>query len=233
MPDPATVAVAGLFALAALIPLCRRALLRPLTWAMLASGAATWFLAREAPTIVWDEALGPMLGLGGTPGLILRTMVASGVGEILKATAPLAAVSLAPTDAPTGLAYGAAAGAGFGIAGALPVVARTLQLAGSPIVTPLSTAVALVGWFLVVLAHVATTAYVTRAGVRGGLGTALLVAWLLQCGLGLADALAGEPVPALGGAAPKLFITAVIAVALFAYLWAIRSQSEPAAVLRP
>lgn len=232
MPDPTTLAVAVVFALAALVPLCRGTLLRPLTWACLVVGAATWFLAREAPVIVWDEGLGPALGLGGPPGLILRSMIAAGVAEILKATAPLAAVSLVPTDAPTAMGYGAAAGAGFGILGALPVVARTLQLSGSPIVTPLSTAVALVGWFLVALSHVTTTAYVTRAGVRGGLGLAFFVAWLLQTVLGVADALGGEPLPALGGAPPKLFVTGMIAIALFVYLWAMRSRSEPVAVLR-
>jgi len=232
MPDSTTLAVAAIFTLAALIPLCGRNVLRPLTWVCLILGAATWFLAREAPVIVWDEGLAPMTGLAGAPGLILRSMIAAGVAEILKATAPLAAVSLVATDAPTAMAYGAAAGAGFGIFGALPVVARTLQLAGSPIVTPFSTAVALIGWFLVVLSHVTTTAYVTRAGVRGGLALAFFVAWLLQIILSLADVLAGEPLRALGGIAPKLFVTAVITLVLFIYLWVVRARSEPVVVMR-
>ncbi len=231
MPDPTTLVVAVVFTLAALIPLCGRTILRPLTWVCFIVGAATWFLAREAPVIVWDEGVGPMIGLAGPPALILRIMIAAGIAEVLKATAPLAAVSLVATDASTAIAYGAAAGAGFGIFSALPVVARTLQLVGSPIVTPLSTGVALIGWFLVVLSHVSTTAYVTRAGVRGGLALAFFVAWLLQVFLGLADAMAGEPQPGFGGVAPKFLVTLIIAGCLFVYLWAVRARAGSVAVM--
>jgi len=231
MLDPATLAVAFVFALVTLIPLSGRSLLRPLTLVCLLLGAATWFLARESPVIVWDEGLGPLTGLSGPPWVILRIMIAVAIGEILKATAPLAVVSLVPTDAPTAIAYGAAAGAGFGIFGALPVVARTLQLIGSPIVSPFSTAMALFGWFFVVLSHATTTAFISRAGVRGGLGVAFFVAWLLQVLIELADAIVGDPVPGFGAITPKLVVTALIALGLFAYLWIVRTRSGSVVVI--
>ncbi len=228
--DPMAIAVAAVFALVALLPLSGRNLLRPLTWLCLIVGAMTWFLAREAPVIVWDEWLRPISGLGsGTPGLILRVMIAAAVGEILKATAPLAAVSFVPTDAPTGIAYGAAAGAGFGLLNVWPGIVGTIGLLGKPIATPVTIAVALVGWFFFVLAHVATTAYITRAGVRGGLGVAFFTAWLLQGIIGLAE---GLPLPLIGDVPAKTLITAIIAVWLYVYLWIIRARSDSEAVMR-
>ena len=233
LPDPQALAVAAIFALLALLPLSGRSLLRPLTWVCLIVGGATWFLAREAPGIIWDEWLGPISGLTSVPSaVILRVMIAAAVAEILKATAPLAAVSFASTDASTGIAYGAAAGAGFGVVSTLPVVARTLELVGSPIVTPLSTAIALIGWFFPMLLHAATTAYVTRAGVRGGLGLAFFVAWLLQVILGLADALPLHDYDLIGGIPVKFLLTAVVAVWLFGYLWVVRVRSGTAPVTR-
>lgn len=231
MPDLTAVAVTAVFALVTLIPLGGRSLLRPLTVVCLLFGAATWFLARESPVIVWDEGLGPLTGLSGPPWIILRIMVGVAIGEVLKATAPLAAVSLVPTDAPTAIAYGAAAGAGFSILGALPVVARTLQLIGSPIVSPFSTAMALLGWFFVILSHATTTALISRAGVRGGLGVAFFVAWLLQVLIELADAIVGDPIPGLSGITLKLILTALIASGLLAYLWIARTRSGSAVVI--
>lgn len=231
LPDPQALAVAAIFALAALLPLSGRNILRSLSLLCLIVGGATWFLTREAPLIIWDEWLGPMSGLTSVPSaVILRVMIAAAVAEILKATAPLAAVSFTSTDAPTGLAYGAAAGAGFSVVSTLPVVARTLELVGSPIVTPLSTAIALIGWFFPMLLHVSTTAYVARAGVRGGLGLAFFVAWILHVTLGLADALPLREYGLIGGIPIKFLLTAVVAVSLFAYLWVARARSQAAPV---
>lgn len=228
MQQYAAVAIAAAFSFLGLLPLAGRSLRRPLLWLCLLAGVAAGFVAREATAIAWDW-LGPIGGLersaaGPTGALVLAALV----GELLKATAPLAAVVFVPTDAVTGLAYGAASGAGFGLVAGQKVLSLALELAGSPFSTPLSTAGAVVGWFFPTLAHIVTTAYLIRAGVRGGLGLALLFVVALQVLFGLSPKL-----PLVGGIPTGLLLTAVIALWLLAHLWRTRLRAGTALVVGP
>ena len=226
--DYIAIAIAAAFALVGLLPLAGRSLVRPLLWFCLIAGAATGFFAREATGIAWDW-LGPIGGLytNQAAGFAIQLLIGSAIGELLKAMAPLAAVIFKPTDVMTGISFGSAAGAGFGFLITQPVLARVLELVGSPIVTPASTAIAFVGWFFAVLAHIGTTAYVTRAGVRGGLGLAFVFAVLVQFALGL-----GQKLPVAGGIPIGLLVSAVIAVWLFGYLLAVRVRAASTGAAR-
>ncbi len=216
--------IAAVFALLGLLPLAGRHLGRPLLWACLLAGIVTGPIAREGTQLAW-EWLGPFGDLAKSPsGSTVHLLLTAAVGELLKATAPLAAISFTATDVATGIAYGAAAGAGFGFMATQQVLAMALGLIGSPFITPLSTVMAVVGWCFPVLAHVATTAYVTRAGVRGGLGFAFLFAWFMQFGLGMAQRL-----PVVGGVPTALPATAFITLWLFGYLWVARARAHTAA----
>jgi hypothetical protein len=223
MPSTSAIATAAAFALVGLLPLAGRRLARPGVWLCAGAGLVLWFVGLQAPGLVWDEGLGPLLGMArGTPALVFRLLIAAIVGELVKALVPLLAVSVVPTDAVTALAYGAAAGAGYGAMATVPDLARTLELMGSPIVSPASTAVALAGWLFVVLAHTGTTALVARAGVRGGLGPALVVAVVLQFALALAGSI---PLPLVAGIPARIFLTAVAAVWLVVYLAMVRAHA--------
>lgn len=221
MLDYAALAIAALFALAALLPLAAGGLRRPMAWLCVLTGAAAWFFAREA-TAMALEVLGPAVGgelSAGPVGSVVHQLVASGVGELLKASVPVALILSASTRPSIGLAYGAAAGAGFGLINAQRVLAKILELVGSPIVTPLSLALAVVGWFFTILGHVTTTGYVTWAAVRGGFGRAFLVACAVQLVLLLAQRL-----PVIGGVPLTLPVSMVISVWLLRYLRAARAR---------
>jgi hypothetical protein len=223
MQDPLSIAIAGAFALLGLIPLARGDLRRPLLWGCAVAGAITGPIAREGIQMVWDW-LGPTGALASNPtGSSIYLLLTAAIGELVKATAPLAVVVFVRTQAPTAIAYGAAAGAGFGFVATQRVVTLAMRLVGSTFITPFSTAVAIVGWIFPVLAHIATTAYVTRAGVTGRLGVAFLLAWAVQFALGLAQRL-----PVVAGIATGAAVTAIIASALYAALWAARRRAlEP------
>jgi hypothetical protein len=223
MPEFLAPTIAAVFALIGLLPLAGRDLGRPWLWACVLAGVITGPIAREGTQLVWDW-LGPVGTLAGNPtGSGVFLLITAVIGELVKATVPLAVVSLAPTDAVTAIAYGAAAGAGYGFMATQRVLALAMGLVGSTFITPLSTFIAIVGWFFPVLAHIATTAYVARAGVRGGLGLAFLLAWAVQFALGLAQRL-----PVVAGMAIGMIVTAVIALCLFAALWAARRAAAAA-----
>ncbi len=219
------IAIAAAFALVGLLPLTGRHLIRPLLWVCLVAGIITGPIAREGTQLAW-EGLSLFSGLANSPsGPTLYLLLTAAVGELVKATAPLAVISFTKTDVAAGIAYGAAAGAGFGFMATQQVLAMALGLVGSPIITPLSMVIAVVGWFFPLLAHIATTAYVARAGVRGGLGFAYLFAWFVQFSLGVAQKL-----PVVGGIPGGLLTTAAIALWLFGYLWVVRARAAaPAA----
>ncbi len=215
-----TVIAAG-FALLGLLPLATGRIRRPLLWLCLLGGIAAGFFAREATKMAWDW-LGPIGGLErGPAGPVANILIAALVGEILKATAPLVALALGPADASTGLAYGAASGAGFGLVAGQRFLALALGLMGTPFITPLSTAAAVVAWFFPTLAHIVTTAYLVRAGVRGGMGWTLLFVVVLQTVFGLARKL-----PLLGGIPTGVLVTAVISVWMFVHLWRARVRAD-------
>jgi hypothetical protein len=220
MPSTQAVAVAAVFALVGFLPLAWRSLRRVLVWVCLLAGVAVGFLARDGTQMIL-EWLNPYLGPSGAPqGAVLSLLVASAVGELLKATPALAAVTLAPGNALDGLAYGAAVGAGFGFLVTLQVLGMALALVGSPLTSPLSAGLAIAGWFFRILAHITTTAFVGRAGVAGSVGAALLAAWLVQFVLAMAERL-----PYVGGTPAGTGVTIVISMGFFLYLWNLRAQA--------
>jgi hypothetical protein len=220
-PSYAAVAIAAAFAFLGLLTLAGGTLRRPLVWLCVLAGAGAGFFAREAVKLVVD-LVSPVGALGtGAGGFAVNVVVAAAVGELLKALGPLTLITLAPTDARSGLAYGAAAGAGFGFIVVQQGVTLVLRLLGSPFITPVSMAAAIAGWFFRILPQVATTAYVARAGVRGGLGLALPAAIVLQAALGFTDRL-----PVLAGVPVGLVVTAVASVAFVLYLRGVRNAEE-------
>lgn len=218
----ASLAVAALFSFSGFIPLAGRSMRRPALWLCLIAGGAAGFFAREA-VIMAADALAPVRALAVEPiSSIFSLVVAAAVGELLKAMVPLAAIVSAPTDAPTGLGYGAASGAGFGFVVAHRGLAMALGLIGSPFITPESTVIAVAGWFFRVLPQIVTTAYVGRAGAAGGFGAALLLAIVIQVALGLADRL-----PLVLGVSSGVLVSALISVVFYAYLWSRRARGAP------
>jgi hypothetical protein len=227
-PQYMAIAIAAVYALIGFIPLARRALGRPLLWVCLIAGVIAGFFAREAVNLA-AEALAPVSSLAAGPGSVVATLViAATVGELLKVLGPLAAVMLASASPSEGLAYGAAAGAGFGFIVVQQGLSMALGLVGAPFITPASTVIAVAGWFFRVLPQIVTTAYVARAGVSGGLGLALLLAILVQVGLGLVDRL-----PLLAGVPTGLVITALISLGFYIYLWNVNSTQTTRGVPAP
>ncbi len=223
MPQYTAIALAAVFGLVGFLPLAGRSIRRPLPWLVLIVSAALGYFAREGTQIALD-ALSPYFETGpSTLGAVVTTLVASAVGELLKATPALIAVSLMAADALSGLAYGAAAGAGFGAYVTWPLLAFPLGLLGSPLTSPFFAGLAIFGWFLRILAHVVTTAYVAHAGVSGGLGGALFAAVIVQFIIGLA-----ERMPVVSNISTGILVSAVISLAMFVYLWSVRSRAAAA-----
>ncbi|MDR7419237.1 MAG: hypothetical protein QN178_10045 [Armatimonadota bacterium] len=228
MPQYYSVAIAAIYALIGFLPLAGRNIRRPWLWVSLTAGIIAGFFAREAVKLA-AEALAPYTLIAtGPTATVVNLVIAGAVGELLKVMAPLAIIMLAPTDAGTGMAYGAAAGAGFGVIVVQQGVALALGLVGSPFITPASTIVAVAGWFFRVLPHIVTTGYVARAGVRGGLGGALLLAMLVQAALGLVEGL-----PLLAGIPLGLVVTALVSIALYVYLWGLRPRAAGESAVGP
>ncbi|MGH2374979.1 MAG: hypothetical protein ACRDIC_16130 [bacterium] len=217
--DYTALAIAAVFALAGLLPLIAGGILRPITWLCLLSGVGAGFFAREATALAW-EVLGPLGGLSNSPGgSVVHQMLATGIGELLKAIVPLTVILWAATHPSTGLSYGAAAGAGFALINAQRVLVRVLELVGSPIVTPLSTALAVIGWFFTILGHITTTGYLTWAAAGGGFGRAFLVAWGIQFALLLAQRL-----PVVAGVPLSLPVSMIVTLMLLYYLRGLRAR---------
>lgn len=226
MPQYTAIGLAAVFALVGFLPLAGRNTRRPLLWVVLIAGSALGYFAREGTQMALD-VLGPYFETGPSAlGAVVTTLVAVTVGELLKATPALMAVSIGSTDELAGLAYGAGAGAGFGAYVTWPLLAFPLGLLGSPLTSPFFVGLAIFGWFFRILAHVVTTAYVARAGVRGGLGGALFAAVIAQFVIGLA-----ERMPVVSSISTGILVSAVISLAMFAYLWSVRSRAADAAGL--
>ncbi|MDR7484811.1 MAG: hypothetical protein QN187_05705 [Armatimonadota bacterium] len=221
MPPSYATVIAGLFALAGFLPLAWPVLRRPGVWLCLVAGAAVSPIAREAAQMAWDWA-GPYVGQVTTPGgAAAYLLIVAAVSELVKVTAPLLAIIARPADALVGLAYGAAAGAGFAFVSAQPVLASALQLVGSPYITAVSSTAAVMGWLFPILAHVCTTAYLARAGARGGFAVAFLFVWALQFVLGFAQ----QHLPVWAGIPAGLLVTMVASLWLFGFLWAARVRA--------
>lgn len=217
--DYTALAIAAGFALAGLLPLIMRDLLRPVTWLCLLAGVGAGFFAREATALAW-EVLGPLGGLSNSSGgSVVHQLLATGIGELLKAIVPVAVILWVVTRPSTGLSYGAAAGAGFALVNAQRVLVRVLELVGSPIVTPLSTALAVIGWFFTILGHITTTGYLTWTAAGGGFGRAFLVAWAIQFALLLAQRL-----PVVSGIPLSLPVTMTVTLAFLYYLRGLRAR---------
>jgi hypothetical protein len=212
--NPTALSIAAGFALLAFLPLAWRRLGRVWIYVCLIAGALVSPIAREGVQLVWDE-IGRFPEATQSPAASVAYLLLVAVaGELVKAVVPVAAVSFRPqTDAQTATAYGAAAGAGFGFASTQSVLTMALGLVGSPYITPLSSTIAIVGWFFPILAHVATTALVARAAAHGGFGATFFGMWMVQFALGLAQRL-----PVVGGIATGLGVTALVSIALLATL---------------
>ncbi len=226
MQQNVAIGLAAGFALVGFLPLAGRNIRRPLLWLVLIVSAALGYFAREGTQIALD-ILSPYFETGpSTLGAVVTTLVAAAVGELLKATPALIAVSTGSADALAGLAYGAAAGAGFGTYVTWPLLAVPIGmiLEGSSLTSPLFAGIAIFGWFFRILAHVMTTAYVARAGVSGGLGGALFAAVVVQFIIGLA-----ERMPVVSNISTGILVSAVFSLAMFAYLWSVRSRAADAA----
>jgi hypothetical protein len=221
MQESLSIAIAAALALAGFWPLARGHMRQPLVWACVVAGAITGPIAREGTQLAWDW-LGPVGVVASNPtGSSVYLLITAAIGELVKATAPLAVVSFVRTDAAAAIAYGAAAGAGFSFAATQQVLTLAMRLFGSTFITPVSMAVAIVGWLFPVLSHIATTAFITRAGVRGGLGVAYLGAWLIQFALGWLP----NQLPIVGGVATGTVVTAFLAFGFYAALWAMRTRA--------
>jgi hypothetical protein len=226
MPQYVAIAVATAFALVAFLPLAGRSVLRPLLWLTLIACTAVGFIVRDGTQVVLD-LLRPYFDMAADPsGAVVSTLIAAAVGELLKATPALIAISLGSADDVTGLAFGAAAGAAFGAFVRWPLLAFPIAMimSGSSLTSPFFAGVAIFGGFFWILAHVVTTAYVGRAGVSGGLGRALFFAVFIQFVLGLA-----ERMRVVASIPTGVVVTAVISVAMFSYLWSLRSRALAAA----
>lgn len=219
MPQYTALAIAGFYALVGFVPLAGRDLRRPALWLCLISGVIAGYFAREAVKLA-GALLAPVSGLAtGPAAVVVALLIAAVIGELLKALGPLSAILMAPTDGPTGLAYGAAAGAGFGFIVIQQGLAMALGLVGSPFITPASTVAAVAGWFVRLLLHVETTAYVGRAGAAGGVGVALVVACAVQLGLALAERL-----PFVAGIPLGLVVAVLVAIVFYVVLWRARRR---------
>ncbi len=217
--DYTSLAIAAGFALVGLLPLIARDILRPATWLCLFAGAGAGFFAREATALAW-EVLGPLGGLSNSSGgSVVHQLLATGIGELLKAIVPVAVILWVATRPSTGLSYGAAAGAGFALVNAQRVLVRVLELVGSPIVTPLSTALAVIGWLFTILGHITTTGFLTWEAAGGGFGRAFLVAWWIQFALLLAQRL-----PVVSGIPLSLPVTMTVTLAFLYYLRGLRAR---------
>jgi hypothetical protein len=222
MPQYVAIAIASAFALVGCLPLAGRSALRPLLWLTLLAGTAVGFIAREGTQVVLD-LLSPYVDLAAGPlSNTVSTLVAAAVGELLKATPALIAISLGSADEVTGLAFGAAAGAGFGAFVRWPLLAFPISMimSGSSLTSPLFAGIAIFGGFFWILAHVVTTAYVGRAGASRGLGGALFIAMLIQFVLGLA-----ERMPVVASIPTGVVVTAIVSVGMFIYLWSLRARA--------
>ncbi|MBI3998220.1 MAG: hypothetical protein HY355_04235 [Armatimonadetes bacterium] len=226
MPDPIVIAIAAGFGLIGLLPLARRALTRPALWVCLLAGVGITWVAQEGAQWAWDW-VGVIGGLYKGPAEpFAKWLVIAAVGELVKATVPLIVVMSAPANAVTGLAYGAAAGAGYGVVATLldSRLADTVRLMGSAITSPLSTGFAIFLYLFPILAHIATTGAVVRAAVRGGFGSALLLAWVVQFLVGLVEFEVEFPV--IMGAPTGRLVVAIIALTVYGYLWRARVRAE-------
>jgi hypothetical protein len=208
--NPTALAIAAGFALLAFVPLAWRRLGRPWVYVCVVAGALVSPIAREGVQMVWAEVGRYPEATRNPAAAVVYLLLVALAGELVKAVVPVAGVLFrADTDKQTATAYGAAAGAGFGFMSAQPVLTMALGLVGSAYITPLSSTAAIVGWFFPILAHVATTAMVTRAAVQGRFGATFFAMWMVQFGLGLAQRL-----PVVSGISTGLAVTAVVSIVL-------------------
>jgi hypothetical protein len=220
--NPTALAIAAAFALLAFVPLARQRLGRAWVYVCLIAGALASPIAREGVQLLWDALGRYPEATQGPAGATVHLLLVALAGELAKIVAPVGAVVFrAGTDEATATAYGAAAGAGFGFASTQSVLAMALGLVGSPFITPISSAVAIAGWFFPILAHAATTALATRAAVRGGIGAMLFGVWMVQFVLGLVQRL-----PVVGGLSTGLAVTAVVSIVLLMMLLRARPRSS-------
>ncbi|HEV8338972.1 MAG TPA: hypothetical protein VGR25_04860 [bacterium] len=219
------VLIAAAFALIGLVPLARSAFRQPTFWVMVVIGAFVVPIAQLVTRTVWEPAavgLGlPQIGVG----LGVTLLVTALVGEVFK-VAPVLIVG-AMTEAPPRdwFAYGAAAGAGFGLFAEQQIIGFALEVArlafSTPLSTPATAAVAIAFRFFPILAHTATTAFVAWAASRGWLGRGLIIATLVHLLLGVIERGQGS----LGTLLARLLFGAV-AVFLFLSVWSLRDQPQ-------
>ena len=216
------VLIAAAFALIGLLPLVRTHLRHPTLWMMVGVGVFAFPITQWVSRRAW-EPLAFTFGISQTGvGLAVNFLVWALLAELFK-FAPVLIVG-AMTEAPPEdwFAYGAGAGAGFGVFGAQLVIGLALAASRLPFSTPLSTGLAIALRLFPVLTHIATTAFVSWSATRGWLGIGFLLAVGAQATLGLIER--GQP--ALGTVGTLL--SALITLFLFLYVWTLRDRTVPA-----
>lgn len=219
MTQPVAVVIAAAFALIALAPLARSHLRHSTFWMLLALGAFAFPIAQWVTRSLWDPlavSFGvPQGGIWGVATLYVRSLV----DEVFKIAPVLIVAAMGEAPQRDWYAYGAAAGAGFGLFGAQTVIAYALEAARLGLSSPASLAMALLLRFFYVLPHVATTAFVGWAAPRGWLGRALAAAAAAHLILALLERGQGTIGTVLGGV-----LIALVALFFFLYAWTLRDQ---------
>lgn len=213
------VLIAAAFVLIGLFPLVRGHLKHPTLWIMMGVGLFAFPITQWVNRTIW-EPLAFTFGISQAgAGLVVNLIAWALLAEVFK-FAPVLIVG-AMTEAPPGdwFAYGAGAGAGFGLFGAQLVIGLALAASRLPFTTALSTTLAIGLRLFPVMTHIATTAFVCWAATRRWLIRGLLIAVAAQVILGLIDRGQG----ALGTLGSLL--SSMIALFLFLSVWTLRDRA--------
>lgn len=214
------VLIAAAFVLIGLFPLVRGHLKHPTLWIMMGVGLFAFPITQWVNRTIW-EPLAFTFGISQAgAGLVVNLIAWALLAEVFK-FAPVLIVG-AMTEAPPGdwFAYGAGAGAGFGLFGAQLVIGLALAASRLPFTTALSTTLAIGLRLFPVMTHIATTAFVCWAATRRWLIRGLLIAVAAQVILGLIDRGQG----ALGTTLVSL-LSSMIALFLFLSVWTLRDRA--------
>jgi len=214
------VLIAAAFVLIGLFPLARGHLKHPTLWIMMGVGLFAFPITQWVNRTIW-EPLAFTFGISQVgAGLVVNLIAWALLAEVFK-FAPVLIVG-AMTEAPPGdwFAYGAGAGAGFGLFGAQLVIGLALAASRFPFTTALSTTLAIVLRLFPILTHIATTAFVCWAATRRWLIRGLLIAVAAQVILGLIDRGQG----ALGTTLGPL-LSSMITLFLFLSVWTLRDRA--------
>jgi hypothetical protein len=182
--NPVAIAIALGYGFVVLAAFNRRGLRLPWVLAAFGGGALAFavavFLANPIQQLLaavfgWDmDAYTTTLGIG-----VIGAAVGSAVDEVFKLVPALVLWSLAG-ESGDALAFGAAAGAGFGVVGASQVIRLALLARALPISSPAGFALALLQQLAFVAVNAASTALAAYGASRQQIGAYLLAAILFE-----------------------------------------------------